>query len=143
MTIIRQVWHTWKRFGRLIGDFIGRLVLGTFPRSWGVFCESIPSTELRTRIAWFLVLSPVEVNEKLWIKSQILDKLKIPAEKLLFVEHHLSHAASAFFCSPYDELVCFVEIGMAADKYPDVGVSINKAGGTIVAGDSEFVMRMR
>ncbi len=61
--------------------------LQTFPQSWGVFREAM--------IAWF--------NEKLWIKSQILTTLGIPDEKLLFVEHHLSHAASAFFCSPYDE----------------------------------------
>jgi carbamoyltransferase len=61
--------------------------LQTFPQSWGVFREAM--------ITWF--------NEKLWIKSQILTTLGIPDEKLLFVEHHLSHAASAFFCSPYDE----------------------------------------
>lgn len=61
--------------------------LETFPRSWAVFRESM--------IAWF--------NEKLWIKGQILTTLDIPDEKLLFVEHHLSHAASAFFCSPYEE----------------------------------------
>ncbi|HEC22421.1 MAG TPA: hypothetical protein ENI95_05850 [Chloroflexi bacterium] len=61
--------------------------LGTYPQSIGFFRESM--------IAWF--------NEKLWIKSQLLDKLKIPAEKLLFTEHHMSHAASAFFASPFDE----------------------------------------
>lgn len=61
--------------------------LQTFPASWGVFRESM--------IAWF--------NEKLWIKGQILTHLNIPDERLLFVEHHLSHAASAFFCSPYEE----------------------------------------
>jgi carbamoyltransferase len=61
--------------------------LQTFPRSWRVFRESM--------IAWF--------NEKLWIKGQILTKLDIPTKKLLFVEHHLSHAASAFFCSPYEK----------------------------------------
>nr|MBN1228402.1 hypothetical protein [Anaerolineae bacterium] len=61
--------------------------LQTFPQSIGVFRESM--------ITWF--------NEKLWIKSQLLDKLKIPASKLLFAEHHMSHAASAFFASPYDE----------------------------------------
>src|SRR3989475_3891420 len=27
----------------------------------------------------------------------------IPASKVLFSEHHLSHAASAFFCSPFEE----------------------------------------
>ena len=61
--------------------------LQTFPQSWGVFRESM--------ITWF--------NEKLWIKGQILTTLNIPDQKLLFTEHHLSHAASAFFCSPYDE----------------------------------------
>jgi carbamoyltransferase len=61
--------------------------LQTFPRSWGVFRESM--------ITWF--------NDKLWIKGHILTTLNIPDEKLLFVEHHLSHAASAFFCAPYEE----------------------------------------
>jgi len=61
--------------------------LATYPRSYGVFRESM--------ITWF--------NEKLWIKSQILTKLNLPEKKLLFVDHHMSHAASAFFCSPYDE----------------------------------------
>lgn len=61
--------------------------LQTFPRSWAVFRESM--------IAWF--------NEKLWIKGQLLTRLDIADDKLLFVEHHLSHAASAFFCSPYEE----------------------------------------
>lgn len=61
--------------------------LQTFPQSWGVFRESM--------IAWF--------NDKLWVKGRILTKLDIPDEKLLFVEHHLSHAASSFFCAPYEE----------------------------------------
>jgi carbamoyltransferase len=67
-----------------------RILLTTlqmFPQSYKVFRESM--------ITWF--------NEKLWIKSHILTTLGIPDEKLLFVEHHLSHAASAFFCSPYEE----------------------------------------
>jgi carbamoyltransferase len=58
-----------------------------FPQSYPVFRESM--------IAWF--------NEKLWVKGHILTTLNIPDEKLLFVEHHLSHAASALFCSPYEE----------------------------------------
>ncbi|MBN1312873.1 MAG: hypothetical protein JXB30_15775 [Anaerolineae bacterium] len=61
--------------------------LQTYPKSMVLFRESM--------ITWF--------NEKLWIKSQLLDKLKIPANKLLFAEHHMSHAASAMFASPYDE----------------------------------------
>ncbi len=71
-----------QKFERIL-----QTTLQTFPQSWGVFRESM--------ITWF--------NDKLWIKGEILTKLNIPDEKLHFVEHHLSHAASAFFCSPYDE----------------------------------------
>ena len=61
--------------------------LGTFPRSWKVFGEAM--------IAWF--------NEKLWIKSLLQERLGVPPERILFVEHHLSHAASTFLCSPFEE----------------------------------------
>lgn len=61
--------------------------LSTFPRSWKVFREAM--------IAWF--------DEKLWVKGILMDQLGVPAEKILFVEHHLSHAASAFFSSPFEE----------------------------------------
>ena len=30
METLRKVWHAWKRFGQVIGDFIGRLVLTVF-----------------------------------------------------------------------------------------------------------------
>lgn len=71
-----------KKFERII-----LTTLQEFPRSYGVFRESM--------VAWF--------NQKLWVRGEILAELDIPDAKLLFVEHHLSHAASAFFCSPYDE----------------------------------------
>ena len=61
--------------------------LGTFPRSWETFGEAM--------IAWF--------DEKLWIKNHLTSHLGLPAERVLFAEHHVSHAASAFFASPYDE----------------------------------------
>jgi len=61
--------------------------LSTFPRSWQVFREAM--------IAWF--------GEKLWLKSLITTRLGIPTGRILFVEHHLSHAASAMFCSPFHE----------------------------------------
>ncbi len=62
-------------------------VLATFPRSLRVFREAL------------LVL----LKEKLWIKDRIRQHLGIPPGRILFVEHHLSHAASAFFCSPFSE----------------------------------------
>lgn len=57
----------------------------------------------------FLIAMPVWVKEKLFIKKILKDELsKIESYdkrklKLLFPEHHLSHAASAFFASPFSE----------------------------------------
>lgn len=55
----------------------------------------------------FLKAIPVWLNEKMMLKKLIMDGLKEVGSfnkkkvKLLFPEHHLSHAASAFYPSPY------------------------------------------
>jgi len=61
--------------------------LQTYPKSLKLFREVM--------ISW--------VTEKLWIKENIGDKVNIAREKILFVDHHYSHAASAFLCSPFEE----------------------------------------
>src|SRR5512145_194486 len=69
---------------------VGRILqtaLGTFPRSWDFWREAI--------IAY--------LDEKLWIKSKIQQYLGVKSEQILFCDHHMSHAASALFASPYDE----------------------------------------
>jgi carbamoyltransferase len=59
----------------------------TFPQSGKVWREFI--------ISW--------LNEKLWVKNIIHDKVDLPLEKILFCDHHMSHAASAFFASPFKD----------------------------------------
>ena len=39
------------------------------------------------------------MKQKLWIQARVMEELEIPREKILFVEHHMAHAASAFFPS--------------------------------------------
>jgi carbamoyltransferase len=57
----------------------------------------------------FRMAIPVWLKEKLFLKSQLTRELKKFSaevdwhEKLLFAEHHLSHCASAFYPSPFDE----------------------------------------
>jgi len=58
----------------------------------------------------FATSLPVWLKDKLFQKSMIADALKSIwgkdidwSERLLFSEHHLSHAASAFFPSPFEE----------------------------------------
>jgi carbamoyltransferase len=75
------------KFERLLETY-----LAFAPRGFGSFREALP----------------VWVKDKLFQRSTILKELKsvdgeIPwGEKLLFSEHHLSHAASAFYPSPFE-----------------------------------------
>ena len=58
----------------------------------------------------FRMAMPIWLREKLFLKSQLTKQLKkidkqFKDHKLLFGEHHLSHAASAFYPSPFEQAV--------------------------------------
>ena len=61
--------------------------MATFPRSSAVFRESMQR--------W--------ISDKLWIKSMMAKRLGVPSSKILFCDHHMSHAASSFFTSHFPE----------------------------------------
>jgi carbamoyltransferase len=81
-------------------------MLATWPRSLVAFREAM--------ITW--------LNEKLWIKDRIRGQLGVDREKVLFVEHHMSHAASAFFCSPYEESAILTVDGVGEWTSATLGV---------------------
>ncbi|MBI1735161.1 MAG: hypothetical protein HYR51_08310 [Candidatus Rokubacteria bacterium] len=62
-------------------------VLAGFPRSQRLFREGIGHL----------------LKEKIWIKEYIRKHLGIDTRRILFCEHHVAHAASSFFCSPFEE----------------------------------------
>jgi carbamoyltransferase len=70
-------------------------------------------------IVSFLKAIPVWIKQKIFLKNIIFNSLKeIDPEfkdpnKIFFSEHHLSHAASAFYPSPFDEAVvlCLDAVG--------------------------------
>ncbi len=67
--------------------------------------ERILETYLATApkgIASFLEAVPLWIKQKLWIKDLIQNELGFSG-KIIFPEHHQSHAASAFFPSPFQE----------------------------------------
>lgn len=43
------------------------------------------------------------LKDKLWIKSKISESINVESDNILFLPHHLSHASSSFFCSPFDQ----------------------------------------
>ena len=61
---------------------------------------------------------PIWLKEKLFQKKQIINHLKeidnsfVPNDKILFSEHHLSHAASAFYPSPFNNAVILTADGV-------------------------------
>jgi carbamoyltransferase len=82
----------------------------TFPRSRQVFQESM--------ITW--------LTDKLWIKALIKKNLNVPDSKILFSNHHLSHAASAFFCSPFDEAAILTVDGVGEWATATYGVGTGR-----------------
>src|SRR5579862_9258937 len=71
-----------RKFDRIMAS-----VLQTYPQSLKVFRESM--------IGWML--------DKMWVASTLESELGVDREKILFSDHHVSHAASAFFCSPFQD----------------------------------------
>ena len=53
-------------------------------------------------ITSFLKAMPLWIKKKLWIKTLIQDEIGFKG-KILFPEHHISHAASAFYASPFQD----------------------------------------
>lgn len=72
------------------------LVLREFPRSWRSFPRAMQSA----------------LGGKLWVKGIISSQLGIASRRILFTEHHRSHAAMAFFGSPATEAAILVADGV-------------------------------
>jgi carbamoyltransferase len=78
----------------------------------------------------FRVAIPVWIKEKLFQKSNLVEALKPFAasgeveNKLLFAGHHQSHAASAFFPSPFEEAVVLTLDGVG--EWATASVSIGR-----------------
>ena len=78
----------------------------TFPRSRRLFQEGA--------IGW--------LADKLWIKSTIQREFGIPASRILFSEHHTSHAASAFLCSPFPDAALLTVDGVGEWTTAAIGI---------------------
>ncbi len=58
--------------------------LRAFPHSWRAFPKAMQNS----------------LGEKVWVRGIISSQLGVPANKILFTEHHQSHAAAAFLPMP-------------------------------------------
>jgi carbamoyltransferase len=76
----------------------------------------------------FATAVPIWIREKLFQKDMLGRELKTfdpdfdPARRMLFTEHHLSHAASAFFPSPHESAVVLTMDGVG--EWPTTTVAL-------------------
>jgi carbamoyltransferase len=70
------------KFERMLSTYVA-----TFPKSFNSFRKAMP----------------VWIKEKLWVPSLIRRELRPYKGPIFFAEHHMSHAASCFLVSPFEE----------------------------------------
>ncbi|MFH1276806.1 MAG: carbamoyltransferase [Candidatus Eisenbacteria bacterium] len=111
-----------ERFSRKKHDFrFPNRAVGSCLRQGGITAKDLdfvvfydrPFTKFERILETYLVTAPLGVRSlikaiPLWLKQKLFMKDLIRKEldyegKILFTEHHESHAASAFFPSPFDE----------------------------------------
>ncbi len=69
----------------------------------------------------FIKAIPVWIKKKIWIKSLIQEELPSFDGEILFPEHHRSHAASAFFPSPFSEAAIVTTDGVGEWTTTSIG----------------------
>jgi len=80
--------------------------LQSYPRARAAFTEAM--------ITW--------MGDKLWVREHIRSRLDIDKSKLLFVDHHGSHAASAFYPSRFDKAAILTVDGVGEWTTASFGV---------------------
>jgi carbamoyltransferase len=77
----------------------------------------------------FRISMPIWLREKLFLKDMLIKEIKkfdksFNADKMMFSEHHFSHAASAFYASPFEEAVVITLDGVG--EWATTTVAIGK-----------------
>ncbi|NJM32922.1 MAG: carbamoyl transferase [Limnobacter sp.] len=70
-----------------------------FPHAWRQFPSAMRS----------------QIGNKIWVLDALAAMLEIPRTKIEHTDHHRSHAASAFFASPYESAAVLTIDGMGED----------------------------
>lgn len=90
----------------------------------------------------FKLALPVWLREKLFLKDLLIKELKQveagfePKDKILFSEHHMSHAASAFYPSPFNEAVVLTMDGVG--EWATTSVAIGRGQNLEIVKEINF-----
>ena len=90
----------------------------------------------------FCMAMPIWLKEKLFQKKMLFNELKrhddnfIDDKKIYFSDHHLSHAASAFFPSPFEEAIVLTADGVG--EWATTTVAIGKGNNLEIKKEIHF-----
>ena len=89
----------------------------------------------------FRIAMPIWLREKLFLKDMLIKEIKkvdknFDPRKLMFGEHHFSHAASAFFASPFEESVVLTLDGVG--EWATSTVAIGKGNDLNIVKEIHF-----
>ena len=88
------------KFERILQTYVG-----TFPLSYRSFLKALP----------------IWMKEKMWVRQTIMRELEYAGE-ILFTDHHMAHAASAFLPSPFEESAILTLDGVGEWETATAGV---------------------
>ena len=95
-------------------DRILTSALRAFPRSWRAFPKAMNNT----------------LGEKVWVRGLISSHLGVPGRKILFTEHHQSHAAAAFLTAPTRRAAILTADGVGEWATMSIGHGERRADGS-------------
>lgn len=95
-------------------DRILTSALRAFPRSWRAFPKAMRNS----------------LGDKVWVRGVISSYLGIPRRKILFTEHHQSHAAAAFLTAPTHRAAILTADGVGEWATTSVGLGERRPNGT-------------
>ena len=75
----------------------------------------------------FLDVIPKWIHKRLWIKNEIKKTLKGFKGEIIFPEHHMSHAAHAFYTSPFEESAILTIDGVGEWSTTSLGYAKNNS----------------
>jgi carbamoyltransferase len=103
-------------------DRILTSALRAFPRSWRSFPQAMKNS----------------LGEKVWIRGIISSHLGVPRRRILFTDHHASHAAAAFLSAPTARAAILTADGVGEWATLTVGHGIRRDGGTEIRLEREI-----
>ncbi|HWI85607.1 MAG TPA: carbamoyltransferase N-terminal domain-containing protein [Sphingomonas sp.] len=88
--------------------------LRSFPRSWRAFPKAMQNM----------------LGEKLWVRGAISSQLGVPGRKVMFTDHHLSHAAAAFIPAPTRNAAILTADGVGEWATLTAGTGVKRSDGS-------------